>query len=137
MNITEIESIEAKESMFGKKVTLTKEDYDKLSDTAKKYVAMEKNIKKLKKERDAAVQELGAMKQQLAAVSSELAKYKKEEENKRYFSREKMNVEGQRIKREDQLSRNLQKARAFISACGLAEDFAKYQYNRSRSTELE
>ena len=44
--------------MFGKKVTLTKEDYDKLSDTAKKYVAMEKNIKKLKKERDAAVQEL-------------------------------------------------------------------------------
>lgn len=49
MNIGEIESIEAKESMFGKKVTLFKEDYDKLSDTAKKYVAMEKNIKKLKK----------------------------------------------------------------------------------------
>ena len=42
-----------------KKVTLSKEDYDKLSDTAKKYVAMEKNIKKLKKERDTAVQELG------------------------------------------------------------------------------
>ena len=57
VNIGEIESIEAKESMFGKKVTLFKEDYDKLSDTAKKYVAMEKNIKKLKKERDAAVQE--------------------------------------------------------------------------------
>ena len=49
VNIGEIESIEAKESMFGKKVTLSKEDYDKLSDTAKKYVAMEKNIKKLKK----------------------------------------------------------------------------------------
>ena len=32
---------------------------------------------------------------------------------------------------------DLQKARAFISACGLAEDFAKYRYNRSRSTELE
>lgn len=137
VNITEIESIEAKESMFGKKVTLTKEDYDKLSDTAKKYVAMEKNIKKLKKERDAAVQELGAMKQQLAAVSSELSAYKKKEEDKRFFSREKMNAEGQRMKREEQLSRDLQKARAFISACGLADDFARYKFNKTRNTELE
>lgn len=137
VNITEIESIEAKESMFGKKVTLTKEDYDKLSDTAKKYVAMEKNIKKLKKERDAAVQELGAMKQQFEAVSSELSAYKKKEEDKRFFSREKQNAEAKRIKREDQLSHDLQKARSFISACGLSEDFAKYRYNRSRSTELE
>lgn len=137
VNITEIESIEAKESMFGKKVTLTKEDYDKLSDTAKKYVAMEKNIKKLKKERDAAVQELGAMKQQLAAVSSELSAYKKKEGNKRFFSREKMNAEGQRMKREEQLSRDLQKARAFISACGLADDFARYKFNKTRNTELE
>lgn len=137
VNIGEIESIEAKESMFGKKVTLFKEDYDKLSDTAKKYVAMEKNIKKLKKERDAAVQELSAMKQQFEAVSSELAYYKKKEEDAHYLSRKKLNTEAQRIKREDQLSRDLQKARAFISACGLAEDFAKYRYNRSRSTELE
>ena len=123
--------------MFGKKVTLTKEDYDKLSDTAKKYVAMEKNIKKLKKERDAAVQELGAMKQQLAAVSSELSAYKKKEKDKRFFSREKMNAEGQRMKREEQLSRDLQKARAFISACGLADDFARYKFNKTRNTELE
>lgn len=137
VNITEIESIKAKESMFGKKVTLTKDDYDKLSDTAKKYVAMEKNIKKLKKERDAAVQELGAIKQQFSAVSSELSAYKKKEEGKRFFSREKQNAEAKRIKREEQLSHDLQKARAFISACGLAEDFAKYRYNRSRSTELE
>lgn len=137
VNITEIESIEAKESMFGKKVTLTKEDYDKLSDTAKKYVAMEKNIKKLKKERDAAVQELGAMKQQFSAVSSELSAYKKKEEDKRFFSREKMNAEGQRMKREEQLSRDLQKARAFISACGLSEDFARFKFNKTRNTELE
>lgn len=135
--ITEIESIEAKESMFGKKVTLTKEDYDKLSDTAKKYVAMEKNIKKLKKERDAAVQELDTMKQQFSAVSSELSAYKKKEEDKRFFSREKMNAEGQRMKREEQLSRDLQKARAFISACGLADDFARYKFNKTRNTELE
>lgn len=40
VKLDEIEGIEAKESMFGKKVTLSKEDYDKLSDTAKKYVAI-------------------------------------------------------------------------------------------------
>lgn len=137
VNITEIESIEAKESMFGKKVTLTKEDYDKLSDTAKKYVAMEKNIKKLKKERDAAVQELDTMKQQSSAVSSELAVYKKNEEDKRFFSREKMNAEGQRIKREEQLSRELKKARVFISACGLSEVFARFKFNKTRNAELE
>lgn len=137
VNIGEIESIEAKESMFGKKVTLSKEDYDKLSDTAKKYVAMEKNIKKLKKERDAAVQELGAVKQQFEAVSSELVGYKKKEEDAHYLSRKKLNAEAQRIKREDQLSRDLQKARAFISACGLAEDFARYKFNKTRNAELE
>ena len=137
VNIGEIESIEAKESMFGKKVTLFKEDYDKLSDTAKKYVAMEKNIKKLKKGRDAAVQELSAMKQQFEAVSSELADYKKKEEDAHYLSRKKLNTEAQRIKREDQLSRDLQKARAFISACVLAEDFARYKFNKTRNAELE
>ena len=137
VNIGEIESIEAKESVFGKKVTLFKEDYDKLSDTAKKYVAMEKNIKKLKKERDAAVQELSAMKQQFEAVSSELADYKKKEEDAHYLSRKKLNTEAQRIKREDQLSRDLQKARAFISACGLAEDFAQYKFNKTKNAELE
>lgn len=41
--------------MFGKKVTLAKEDYDTLSDTAKKYVAMVKSTKKLKAEHDTAV----------------------------------------------------------------------------------
>ena len=137
VNITEIESIEAKESMFGKKVTLTKEDYDKLSDTAKKYIAMEKNIKKLKKERDTAVQECDKLKKKYDSASAALSAYKKKEEDKRFFSREKMNAEGQRIKREEQLSRELQKARAFISACGLSEDFARFKFNKTRNTELE
>lgn len=138
VNITEIESIEAKESMFGKKVTLTKEDYDKLSDTAKKYIAMEKNIKKLKKERDTAVQECDELKKKYDSASAELSAYKKKEDEKRLFSREKMNAEGQRIKREDQLSRDLQKARAFISACGLSADYQQFRYNSTtRKNVLE
>ena len=138
VKLDEIEGIEAKESMFGKKVTLTKEDYDKLSDTAKKYVAMVKTNKKLKSEHDTAVQERDKLKKQLSAVSSELAAYKKKEEDARYFSREKMKKEATRISREDELSRKLKKAKAFISACGLSSDYQQFRYNSTiKSKNLE
>lgn len=137
VKLTEIDSVETGKTVFGGKVTVSQEDWDNVSDLAKKEVASQKQAKKLRKERDEAVQECDKLKTQLAAVSSELSEYKKKEENKRYFSREKQNAEAQRIKREDQLSRDLQKARAFISAFGLSEDFARYKYNKTRSTELE
>ena len=137
VKLTEIDSVETGKTVFGGKVTVSQEDWDNVSDLAKKEVTSQKQTKKLRKERDEAVQERDRLKTQLAAVSLELSEYKKKEENKRYFSREKQNAEAQRIKREDQLSRDLQKARAFISACGLSEDFARYRYNKTRSTELE
>lgn len=137
VDIEKIENIEVKESVFGKKVTLSRENYDKLNDAAKKYVAMEKNTKKLRKERDNAVQECIAVKKQLETVSSELSIYKKKEENSHCFTREKLNAESRRIKREEQLNTDLQKAKAFISACGLADEFEHYRNNRHRSSELE
>lgn len=138
IKLDEIEGIEAKESMFGKKVTLSKEDYDKLSDTAKKYVAMVKTNKKLKSEYDTAMQERDAMKMKLTAVSMELAVYKKKEEEKALFTREKMKKEAKRISREDELSRELKKAKAFISACGLSADYQQFRYNSTtRKNVLE
>ncbi len=137
VKLTEIDSVETGKTVFSGKVTVSQEDWDNVSDLAKKEVASQKQTKKLRKERDEAVQECDKLKTQLAAVSSELSEYKKKEENKRYFSREKQNAEAQRIKREDQLSRDLQKARAFISACGLTEDFARYKFNKTRNSELE
>lgn len=134
VKLDEIESIEVKESVFGKKVTLSKEDYDKLNDTAKNYVAMEKNIKKLKKERDTAVRDRDKLKMQLSAISSELVRYKKAEEEKRYFSREKLNEQTQKISDREKL----RKALAFISACGLSSDYQKFRYSSStRKNELE
>ena len=137
VKLDEIEGIEAKESMFGKKITLTKEDYDALSNTAKKYVAMVKSTKKLKSEHDTAVQERDALRTQLTAVSSELATYKKAEEQKGFFTREKLKKEATRISHEEELSRELRKAKAFISACGLSDDFARYKFTKTRSSELE
>lgn len=132
VKISEIESIETKESMFGKKVTLSKEDYDKLSDTAKKYIAMQKNTQKLKNERDTAVQERDAAKAELAAVSSELSAYKKKEEEAHYFSRKKMNAESQRITREEQLTRSLQKAMTVIDAHGLRDEYNHTRLNMAQ-----
>lgn len=134
----EIEGIEVNESMFGKKVTLAKEDYDTLSDIAKKYVAMVKSTRKLKAEHDTAVQEHDALQTQLTAVSTELATYKKAEEQKGLFTREKLKKKATRISREDELSRELRKAKAFISTCGLSSDFQQYKYNsNTRNNTLE
>lgn len=113
IKLDEIEGIEVKESMFGKKITLTKEDYDTLSNTAKKYVAMVKSTKKLKSEHDTAVQERDALRTQLMAVFSELATYKKAEEQKGLFTREKLKNQAARISREEELSRELRKSKAF------------------------
>lgn len=138
VKIAEIESIEAKESMFGKKVTLSKEDYDKLNDTAKKYVAMEKNIKKLKKERDTMVQERDKLKAKYAATASELAGYKKKEEEAQYFSRKKLNDSAKRISKEERLTRSLQKALTVIDAHGLRDEYNRTKLNTAqRKTMLE
>lgn len=133
VKIAEIESIEAKASMFGKKVTLSKEDYDKLNDTAKKYVAIEKTTKKLKSERDTAVQRYDELKKKYNSVSTELSTYKKKEDEKRYFSREKLNEQTRQISDREKL----RKAMAFISACGLSNDFARFKFNKTRGSELE
>lgn len=133
VKLDEIESIEAKESIFGKKVTLSKEDYDKLNDTAKKYVAMEKTTKKLKTERDTAVQECDKLKKKYDSTSAELAVYKKKEDEKRYITRDKLKSENQRISDREKLH----KAMAFISAFGMSEDFARFKFNKTRNSELE
>ncbi len=134
VKIAEIESIEAKESMFGKKITLSKEDYDKLNDTAEKYVAMEKSTKKLKSERDTALQRYDELKKKYNSASTELSAYKKKEDEKRYFSREKLNKQTRHISDREKL----RKAMAFIDACGLRFDYEKFRYNSTtRKNVLE
>ena len=120
------------------KVTVSQEDWQNVTDLAKKEVATQKQTKKLRKERDEAVRERDELKAKLSAVSSELATYKKKEEDARYFSREKMKKEATRISREDELSRELKKAKAFISACGLSADYQQFRYNSTtRKNVLE
>ena len=136
--LVEIDSIETGKTVFGGKVTVSQEDWENVTALAKKEVVSKKQTKKLRKERDEAVQERDKLKKQLSAVSSELAAYKKAEEQKGLFSREKLKKEAKRISREDELSRELKKAKAFISACGLSSDYQQFRYNSTtRKNVLE
>lgn len=136
--LTEIDSIETGKTVFGGKVTVSSEDWENITSLAKKKVATQKQTKKFRRERDEAVQERDILKEKLSAVSSELAAYKKAEEEKRYFSRDKLKAESKRISREDELSRELKKAKAFISACGLSSDYQQFKYNSTtRKNVLE
>lgn len=136
--LAEIDSIETGKTVFGGKVTVSQEDWQNVTDLAKKEVASQKQTKKLRKERDDAARERDELKAKLSAASSELATYKKAEEQKGLFTREKLKKETKRISREDELSRELRKAKAFISACGLSTDFQQYKYNSTtRKTVLE
>lgn len=136
--LAEIDSIETGKTVFGGKVTVSQEDWQNVTDLAKKEVASQKQTKKLRKERDEAVRERDKLKAKLSAVFSELATYKKAEEQKGLFTREKLKKETKRISHEDELSRKLKKAEAFISACGLSSDFQQYKYNSTtRKNVLE
>ena len=136
--LAEIDGIETGKTVFGGKVTVSQEDWQNVTDLARKEVASQKQTKKLRKERDEAVRERDELKAKLSAVSSELATYKKAEEQKGLFTREKLKKEAKRISREDELSRELRKAKAFISACGLNTDYQQFKYNSTtRKNVLE
>lgn len=105
---------------------------------AKKEVASQKQTKKLRRERDEAVQERDALKARLYAVSSEPADYKKAEEDKRYFSRDKLKFVSQQISKEEQLKRNLQNALTVIDRYGLRDEYDNMKSNAvQRKNELE
>ena len=136
--LMEIDSVETGKTVFGGKITVSKEDWDNVTALAKKEVASQKQTKKLRKERDDAVQELNTLKARFEVVSSELSAYKKKEDENHYFSREKMKAEGQRIKREEQLSRDLQKAMTVIDAHGLRDEYNHTKVNTAhRKNVLE
>ncbi len=131
--LTEIDSVTTGKTVFGGKVTVSQEDWENISDLAKKQVASQKQTKKLKKERDEAVQKYNALKVKYDATASELAGYKKKKEEKRYFSREKLNEQTGHISDREKF----RKAMTFISACGLSDDFARFKFTKTRGSELE
>ena len=134
--LVEIDSIETGKTVFGGKVTVSQEDWENVTALAKKEVTSKKQTKKLRKERDDAVQERDALKAKLSAVSSELAAYKQKEEDARFYSRKKMNADAQRISREEQLKHSLQKALIVIDRYGLRDEYNHTQLNTAQKKNV-
>lgn len=138
MKLDDLDKLETGKTMFGGKVTVAKDDWENITALAKREVASTKQVRKLKKERDEAVQKYDELKDKYDTASEELSAYKKKEKERGLFTREKLKKETARISREDELSRELRKAKAFISACGLSADFQQYKYNSTtRKKTLE
>ena len=137
VKLDDIDKLDTGKTMFGGKVTVAKDDWENITALAKREVASTKQVRKLKKERDEAVQKYDELKDKYDTASEELSAYKKKEKESGLFTREKLKKEAKRISREDELSRELRKAKAFISACGLSDDFARYKFNKTRGSQLE
>ena len=136
VRLTEIDSIETGKTVFGGKVTVSKEDWENVTTLAKKEVAVQKQTKKLKKERDTAVQERDELKTAYEAVSSELAVYKKKESERGLFSRKQLNAESKRISETERLKTSLRKALAVIDAHGLRYEYEHIKLNTAQKKSV-
>ena len=76
VDIAAIEKIEAKSIPFSSKVAVEREDFDRISTLAKKYVAAEKRESKLQKALDAANKLIAKLKAEIDGLKQELSAYK-------------------------------------------------------------
>ena len=134
--LVEIDSIEVKKSVFGKKVTLSEEDYDNLVALAQKEVVSVRNSRKMKAERKTLLQKVADLESALESATAELADYKKKEEEAHYFSRKKLNDSAKRISKEDQLTKNLRKALTVIDAHGLRYEYEHIKLNTAQKKSV-
>ena len=103
-----IEKIEAKSIPFSTKVAVEREDFDRLSTMAKKYVAAEKKESKLQKALDAANKLIEKLKAEIDSLKKELSAYKSVRSKLRASDLEIENAElrGKVCSYEDVIQRN-------------------------------
>ncbi len=134
--LVEIDSIEVKKSVFGKKVTLSEEDFDNLVALAQKEVVSVRDIRKLKAERKTLLQKVAELESSLESATSELAVYKKKEAEKGLFSRKQLNAESKRISETERLKTSLRKALAVIDAHGLRYEYEYMKLNTAQKKSV-
>ena len=108
INVAAIEKIEAKSIPFSSKVTVEREDFDRISTLAKKYVAAEKRESKLQKALDTANKMIAKLKAEIDGLKQELSEYKSVRSKLRTSDLERENAElrGKVRSYEDVIHRN-------------------------------
>ena len=93
VNVAAIEKIEAKSVPFSSKVAVEREDFERLSTLAKKYITAEKKESKLQKALDAANRLIARLKAEIAGLKQELSEYKSIRSKLRTSDLERENAE--------------------------------------------
>ena len=108
VNVAAIEKIEAKSVPFSSKVAVEREDFERLSTLAKKYITAEKKESKLQKTLDAANRLIARLKEEIAGLKQELSEYKSVRSKLRTSDLERENAElrGKVQRYEDVIQRN-------------------------------
>ena len=108
VNVAAIEKIEAKSVPFSSKVAVEREDFERLSTLAKKYITAEKKESKLQKALDAANRLIAKLKAEVAGLKQELSEYKSVRSKLRTSDLERENAElrGKVQHYEDVIQRN-------------------------------
>ena len=108
VNVAAIEKIEAMSIPFSSKVAVEREDFERLSTLAKKYITAEKKESKLQKALDAANRLIAKLKAEVAGLKQELSEYKSVRSKLRTSDLERENAElrGKVQHYEDVIQRN-------------------------------
>ena len=108
VDVAAIEKIEAKSVPFSSKVAVEREDFERLSTLAKKYITAEKKEFKLQKALDAANRLIAMLKEEIAGLKQELSEYKSVRSKLRTSDLERENAElrGKVQHYEDVIQRN-------------------------------
>lgn len=133
VKIVEIDSIEAKKSKFSRKISVSEEDFQNLTDLAKKQVASVKQTKKLKSENTELSQKVTNLEVQVKFLTAELERYKQPAT----FSREQLRKSAEKISELEQLKSKYRRAMEFINSRALATEFEVFQHITARSKQLE
>lgn len=133
-SLMEIENISVKNTVFGNKVTISKDDFEKMRELAEKEVVSVKQTKSLKAQNKKLSDENDELKQKVKKQSDELAELKKPV----YFSRDNLKKQAQKIHEEESTKSKLNRAVAFIQACGLSDEFSRFKINtKNKNIGLE
>lgn len=133
VKIVEIDSIETKKSRFSKKISVSEEDFENLTNLAKKQIASMKNTKKLKSENVELSQKITDLEVQVKFLTAELDKYRQPAT----FSREQLKKSAEKVSELEQLKAKYHKAIEFINSRALATEFEVFQHTTIKSKQLE
>lgn len=133
VRLTEIDSIEIKKSRFSKKISVSEEDFENLTNLAKKQVTNVKNNKKLKSENAELAQKITELEVQIKSLTAELDEYRQPAT----FSREQLKKSAKKISELEQLKSKYHKALEFINSFALTTEFEKFQHITIKSKQLE